>query len=67
MRSRPAPEPVEDDLFRQELINIINMRHELVRLAALIDWSVFDRQFEPPRDSWRLFCVSQAEMACSAN
>jgi IS5 family transposase len=45
MRSRPAPEPVEDDLFRQELINIINMRHELVRLAALIDWSVFDRQF----------------------
>jgi hypothetical protein len=45
MRSRPAPEPVEDDLFRQELVNIINMRHELVRLAAPIDWSVFDRQF----------------------
>jgi IS5 family transposase len=43
MRSRPAP--VEDDLFRQELVNIINMRHERVRLAALIDWSVFDRQF----------------------
>jgi IS5 family transposase len=45
MRSRPMPEPVEDDLFRQELVNIINIRHELVRLAALIDWSVFDRPF----------------------
>ena len=45
MRSKPPAKPVEDDLFRQELVNIINMRHELVRLAELIDWSVFDREF----------------------
>lgn len=45
MRSKPSPQPVADDLFRQELVNIINMRHELVRLAGLIDWSVFDREF----------------------
>lgn len=45
MRSKPPPQPVADDLFRQELVNIINMRHELVRLAGLIDWSVFDREF----------------------
>ena len=45
MRSKQPDKPVEDDLFRQELANIINRRHELVRLAELIDWSVFDREF----------------------
>lgn len=45
MRAKPLVKPVEDDLFRQELVNIINMRHELVRLAELIDWLVFDREF----------------------
>ena len=45
MRSKPPKSAVENDLFRQELVNIINMRHELVRLAELIDWSVFDREF----------------------
>lgn len=43
MRSKPPVKPVDHDLFRKELVNIINMRHELVRLADLIDWSVFDR------------------------
>jgi hypothetical protein len=45
MRAKPPTPVVVEDLFRQELVNIINMRHELVRLAELIDWSVFDRQF----------------------
>ena len=45
MRAKPPVAPRVDDLFRQELLNIINTRHELVRLAALIDWSVFDREF----------------------
>ena len=45
MRAKPAVEPRVDDLFRNELVNIINMRHELVRLAEVIDWSVFDREF----------------------
>jgi transposase, IS5 family len=37
----------EHDLFRLELANIIDRRHELVRLAELIDWTVFDREFTP--------------------
>ena len=45
MRAKPPVEPRVDDLFRNELVNIINMRHELVRLAGVIDWSVFDREF----------------------
>jgi IS5 family transposase len=45
MRAKLPAEPRVDDLFRQELVNIINMRHELVRLAGLIDWSVFEREF----------------------
>jgi transposase, IS5 family len=35
------------DLFRSRLDQMINMRHELVRLAGLIDWKFFDQQFEP--------------------
>jgi len=45
MRAKPPAPVVVEDLFRQELVYIINMRHELVRLTELIDWSVFDRQF----------------------
>jgi hypothetical protein len=37
MRAKPAVEPRVDDLFRNELLNIINMRHELVRLSEVID------------------------------
>lgn len=33
------------DLFRSCLEQIINMRHELVRLAGLVDWGFFDRRF----------------------
>ena len=35
----------DHDLFRLELTNMVDRRHELVRLAELIDWSVFDREF----------------------
>lgn len=41
-RSRP-PEP--DDLLRPRLIDMIAPRHELVKLAALIDRDVFGRQW----------------------
>lgn len=34
-----------EDLFRHRLLNIINPRHELVRLAEAIDWSRFDESF----------------------
>ena len=33
------------DLFRSRLEQIINMRHELVRLAGLVDWRFFDQRF----------------------
>lgn len=41
-RSRPAE---QDDLLRPRLIDMIDGRHELVRLAALIDWSWFEREW----------------------
>jgi IS5 family transposase len=34
-------------MFRNRLENLIDQRHELVRLAALIDWEEFDRQWGP--------------------
>jgi IS5 family transposase len=42
---RGAQEDV--DLFRSRFGQMINMRPELVRLAGLIDWKVFDLRFEP--------------------
>ena len=36
----------EADLFRSRLDQIIDMRHELVRLAALTAWAFFDERFE---------------------
>ena len=30
----------QDDLFRSRLDQIIDMRHELVRLGGLVDWRV---------------------------
>ena len=44
---RPAAEDRQDDLFRLRLEAIIDPRHPLVRLAAAVDWSVFDAAFEP--------------------
>jgi len=43
--SRNVPSGTED-LFRSRLENIIDLRHELVRLAAAIDWGFFDDAFE---------------------
>lgn len=38
MQAKPQPSRT-DDLFRQRLENLIDMRHELVRLAHRIDWA----------------------------
>jgi IS5 family transposase len=35
------------DLFRMELVNLIDPRHELVKLAALIDWQAFSDEWSP--------------------
>ena len=41
-RSRP---PEQDDLLRPRLVEMIDPRHELVKLSALIDWEVFEREW----------------------
>lgn len=41
-RSRP---PEQDDLLRPRLVDLIDLRHALVKLTALIDWDVFEREW----------------------
>jgi IS5 family transposase len=41
---KPQKTP-SSDLFRNRLENLLNQRHELYRLAGLIDWSQFDSEF----------------------
>ena len=47
MRPSPIATPAdgETDLFRNRLDNLIDLRHELARLAGLIDWKRFDDAF----------------------
>ncbi|MCP5036389.1 MAG: IS5 family transposase [Rhodobacteraceae bacterium] len=40
-----TPKASSGDLFRMLLVNIIDQKHELVRLAGLIDWARFDKAF----------------------
>lgn len=41
-----CPRPAEqDDLLLPRLVEMIDPRHELVKLAALIDWEVFEREW----------------------
>ena len=37
--------PEQDDLLRPRLVDMIDMRHELVKLAALIDWGFFEEEW----------------------
>ena len=45
---KPSRDPPSGnaDLFRSRLENIIDMRHELMRLADAIAWSFFEDAFE---------------------
>lgn len=52
MKAKPKG-PDQDDLFRARLVEIIDMRHALVKLAALIDWEFFERE-------WAEFFPSEA-------
>ena len=47
MRPKEPLTTTTDDLFRARLSNIINPRHELVRLAQMIDWRMFETAFGP--------------------
>ena len=44
MKARPRG-PEQDDLLRPRLTDLIDIRHELVKLAALIDWEFFEREW----------------------
>ena len=44
MKHHPRPHE-QDDLLRPRLVDMIDGRHELVKLAALIDWEVFEREW----------------------
>ena len=47
MRAKPPADAHDHDLFRLELVNLIDPRHELVRLGQLIDWQAFESQWGP--------------------
>jgi transposase, IS5 family len=40
-----ARHPEQDDLLRPRLVDLIDMRHELVKLEASIDWEFFEREW----------------------
>jgi IS5 family transposase len=44
MKHRPRT-PEQDDLLHPRLVDLIELRHELVKLAALIDWEFFEREW----------------------
>ena len=45
MRPKPPSQPKTDALFRHRLSNILDQRHALLRLAGLIEWSRFEREY----------------------
>jgi hypothetical protein len=45
MALRETPHQAEADLFRQELVNLINLNHPLAQLAGKIDWDVCETRF----------------------
>ena len=44
MKHRRRPDE-QDDLLGPRLVDMIDPRHELVKLSALIDWEVFEREW----------------------
>jgi len=44
MKHHPRP-PEQDDLLRPRLVELIDLRHELVTLAGLIDWEFFETEW----------------------
>jgi transposase, IS5 family len=45
MALRETPTSHDADLFRQELVNLINLRHPLAQLAQKIDWAACEAHF----------------------
>ncbi len=47
MGPKPSDARNDHDLFRTELVNLIDQRHELVKLGELIDWQAFYDKWSP--------------------
>jgi len=48
------PIPQTGDLFRHPLVEMINLKHPLVKLADVMDWELIENAFGAPGfDSWR--------------
>jgi IS5 family transposase len=47
MGPKPVDERCDHDLFRTELVNLIDLRHALVKLGELIDWQAFAGEWSP--------------------
>lgn len=45
MRPKEPEETPQDDLFRMKLVNLLDLRHELCRLAERIEWQRLAEQF----------------------
>ncbi|MFM7331921.1 MAG: IS5 family transposase [Brachymonas sp.] len=45
MALRETPHQADADLFRLELVNMIDLRHDLCALAAKIDWKALEARF----------------------
>jgi transposase, IS5 family len=45
MALRTIVHDADVDLFRQELVNLTDLRHELCALAGKIDWGACEREF----------------------
>jgi len=44
---KPSSKGPQDELFRVELLQLIDLNHPLVRLTGVVDWTKFDTAFEP--------------------
>jgi len=51
MGSTPPEDAANADMFRIELINLIDQRHELVKISALIEWPAFIEAWGPDLES----------------
>ena len=52
MKPQPPLDLRTEDLFRHRLENLIDTRHELVKLAELIDWGTLMRSGEKRFAKW---------------
>ena len=48
---KPASAESQGELFRTELVHLINLEHPLARLAGVVEWARFDAAFSPLFDA----------------